>query len=200
VRLFQVHRAFALPFRTQKLSRLRAGRFWVNVALGWQFLFLGPESALSYALSIGIPKVDTAGFETTPQRLRLMPEPLSKSVASYLRSRGREPVLRRYPAYAPGMVARPCWKTLRFLHPGYQQPHVANHRLMQIQDPAYHSGRLPARRQSRLPKPRGSLRTSSQVRIPPPSPPPNATVAARLPGCYEVSMFLRLPMGAAAGA
>jgi hypothetical protein len=39
---------------------------------GWQFLFLGPESALSYALSIGIPKVNTAGFETTPEGLRFM--------------------------------------------------------------------------------------------------------------------------------
>ena len=35
---------------------------------------------------------------------------------------------------------------------------------MQIPDPAYHAGRLPARRRSRLPKPRGRLRTSSQVR------------------------------------
>jgi hypothetical protein len=41
---------------------------------GWQFLFLGPKRALSYALSIGIPKVNTAGFETTPEGLRLMLE------------------------------------------------------------------------------------------------------------------------------
>ncbi len=47
-----------------------------------------------------------------------------------------------------------------------QQPHVANRRLMQIPDPAYHAGRLPARRQSRFPKARGRLRTSSQVRNP----------------------------------
>ena len=39
---------------------------------GWQFLFLGPESALSYALSIGISKVNTASFETTPEGLRFM--------------------------------------------------------------------------------------------------------------------------------
>jgi hypothetical protein len=50
---------------------------------GWQFLFLGPESALSYALAIGIPKVNTAGFETTPEGLRLMLERLSNSVAAY---------------------------------------------------------------------------------------------------------------------
>jgi hypothetical protein len=50
---------------------------------GWQFLFLGPESALSYALSIGIPKVCTAGFLTTPEGLRLMLERVSKAVSSY---------------------------------------------------------------------------------------------------------------------
>jgi len=50
---------------------------------GWQFLFLGPESALKYALSIGIPKVNTAGFETTPDGLRLMLERLSKSMTAY---------------------------------------------------------------------------------------------------------------------
>jgi DNA polymerase elongation subunit (family B) len=37
---------------------------------------------------------------------------------------------------------------------------------MQVSDPAYHSGRLPARRRRRIPKPRGRLRTSSQVRNP----------------------------------
>ena len=50
---------------------------------GWQFVFLGPERALSYALSIGIPKVNTAGFETTPEGLRLMLERLSKTMAAY---------------------------------------------------------------------------------------------------------------------
>jgi hypothetical protein len=50
---------------------------------GWQFLFLGPESALDYASAIGIPKVNTAGFSTTPEGLRLMLERLSKSVAAY---------------------------------------------------------------------------------------------------------------------
>ena len=50
---------------------------------GWQFLFLGPEHALDYAQSIGIPKVNTAGFETTPDGLRLMLERLSKSMTAY---------------------------------------------------------------------------------------------------------------------
>ena len=50
---------------------------------GWQFLFLGPESALEYALSIEIPRVNTAGFETTPEGLRLMLERLSKSMTAY---------------------------------------------------------------------------------------------------------------------
>ena len=50
---------------------------------GWQFLFLGPESALSYALSIGIPKVNTAGFSTTPDGLRLILDRLSKTMAAF---------------------------------------------------------------------------------------------------------------------
>jgi hypothetical protein len=50
---------------------------------GWQFLFLGPEHALDYAQSIGIPKVNTAGFETTPDGLRLMLDRLSRSMAAY---------------------------------------------------------------------------------------------------------------------
>jgi uncharacterized protein YegL len=50
---------------------------------GWQFLFLGPESALSYALSVGIPKVNTAGFETTPEGLRLMLERVSRAISAY---------------------------------------------------------------------------------------------------------------------
>ena len=50
---------------------------------GWQFLFLGPESALSYALSIGIPKVNTASFETTPEGLRFMLKRLGRSMAAY---------------------------------------------------------------------------------------------------------------------
>ena len=54
-----------------------------RVTDGWQFLFLGPERALSYALSIGIPKVNTAGFETTPEGLRLMLERLSRTMAAY---------------------------------------------------------------------------------------------------------------------
>ena len=50
---------------------------------GWQFLFLGPESALSYALSIGIPKVNTASFETTPEGLRFVLKRLGRSMAAY---------------------------------------------------------------------------------------------------------------------
>jgi hypothetical protein len=37
---------------------------------GWQFLFIGPESALDYALSIGIPRGNFAGFRTTSEGLR----------------------------------------------------------------------------------------------------------------------------------
>jgi hypothetical protein len=49
----------------------------------WQFLFLGPESAIDYATRIGIPKVNTAGFETTPDGLRLMLERVSRAIGSY---------------------------------------------------------------------------------------------------------------------
>ncbi len=72
-------------------SLLCKGPAWPNKArspaarliYGWQFLFLGPESALSYALSIGIPKVNTASFKTTPEGLRFMLKRLGRSMAAY---------------------------------------------------------------------------------------------------------------------
>jgi uncharacterized protein with von Willebrand factor type A (vWA) domain len=54
-----------------------------RITHGWQFLFLGPERALSYAVSIGIPKMNTAGFETTPEGVRLMLERVSRSISAY---------------------------------------------------------------------------------------------------------------------
>ena len=50
---------------------------------GWQFLFLGPESALDYALSIGIPRSNFAGFKTTSEGLRQILDRLGRAVKAY---------------------------------------------------------------------------------------------------------------------
>jgi hypothetical protein len=52
---------------------------------GWQFLFLGPESALDYALSIGIPRSNFAGFKTTSKGLRQILDRLGRAVKAYAR-------------------------------------------------------------------------------------------------------------------
>ena len=49
----------------------------------WQFLFLGPESALDYALSIGIPRSNFAGFKTTSEGLRQILDRLGRAVKAY---------------------------------------------------------------------------------------------------------------------
>jgi hypothetical protein len=50
---------------------------------GWQFLFIGPESALEYALSIGIPRDNFAGFKTTSEGLRQILDRLGRAVKLY---------------------------------------------------------------------------------------------------------------------
>jgi hypothetical protein len=50
---------------------------------GWQFLFIGPESALDYALSIGIPRSNFAGFKTTAEGLRQILDRLTRAVKAY---------------------------------------------------------------------------------------------------------------------
>jgi hypothetical protein len=50
---------------------------------GWQFLFLGPESALDYALSIGIPRSNFAGFKTTSEGLRQILDQLTRAIKAY---------------------------------------------------------------------------------------------------------------------
>ena len=47
----------------------------------WQFLFIGPQSALSYALRIGIPKANTAPFEA--ENFELILDRVSKSVSAF---------------------------------------------------------------------------------------------------------------------
>jgi hypothetical protein len=59
---------------------------------GWQFLFLGPESALDYALSIGIPRSNFAGFKTTSEGLGRILDRLGKAVKAYARGRQRRAV------------------------------------------------------------------------------------------------------------
>jgi hypothetical protein len=49
----------------------------------WQFIFLGPEDALSYALSIGIPKSNVVAFNTDPAGIKSILQLLSKSITAY---------------------------------------------------------------------------------------------------------------------
>jgi hypothetical protein len=49
----------------------------------WQFIFIGPEAALGYALSIGIPKSNVVAFKTDPAGIRQIMLRLSKSMAAY---------------------------------------------------------------------------------------------------------------------
>jgi hypothetical protein len=49
----------------------------------WQFVFIGPDDALAYALSIGIPKSNVAGFSTDPAGMHEIMARLSKSMAAY---------------------------------------------------------------------------------------------------------------------
>ena len=49
----------------------------------WQFIFIGPEEALSYALSIGIPRSNVVSFDTDPAGMKLIMDRLSKSMRAY---------------------------------------------------------------------------------------------------------------------
>jgi hypothetical protein len=49
----------------------------------WQFVFIGPQDALSYALSIGIPKSNVVAFNADPAGLRLIMERLSNLMRAY---------------------------------------------------------------------------------------------------------------------
>jgi hypothetical protein len=49
----------------------------------WQFIFIGPETALHYALSIGIPKSNVVSFNASGDGVRLILKKLSKSMRAY---------------------------------------------------------------------------------------------------------------------
>ena len=49
----------------------------------WQFIFIGPEEALAYALSIGIPRSNVVSFDTDPAGMKLIMDRLSKSMRAY---------------------------------------------------------------------------------------------------------------------
>ena len=49
----------------------------------WQFIFIGPEDALEYALSIGIPRSNVVGFDLNPEGMQNIMQRLSKSMAAY---------------------------------------------------------------------------------------------------------------------
>jgi hypothetical protein len=50
----------------------------------WQFVFIGPEQALNYALRIGIPKSNIVAFDTDPAGITAIIARLSKSMQRYL--------------------------------------------------------------------------------------------------------------------
>jgi len=50
----------------------------------WQFVFIGPEQALPYALRIGIPKSNVVSFSTDPAGITAIMARLSKSMQRYL--------------------------------------------------------------------------------------------------------------------
>jgi hypothetical protein len=49
----------------------------------WQFIFIGPEDALEYALSIGIPRSNVVGFDLNPEGMQKIMRRMSKSMAAY---------------------------------------------------------------------------------------------------------------------
>jgi hypothetical protein len=49
----------------------------------WQFVFIGPKEALSYALSIGIPKSNIVEFNVSADGIGLIMDRLSKTVRAY---------------------------------------------------------------------------------------------------------------------
>jgi hypothetical protein len=49
----------------------------------WQFVFIGPQNALAYALAIGIPKSNVVALGADPAGMRQIMLRLSKSLAAY---------------------------------------------------------------------------------------------------------------------
>jgi hypothetical protein len=69
--------------RCYRIEDVRQMVTYRRLTHGWQFLFLGPESALDYALSIGIPRSNFAGFKTTSEGLRQILDRLGRAVKAY---------------------------------------------------------------------------------------------------------------------
>ena len=67
-------------YRIEDVSQMVTYR---RLTHGWQFLFIGPESALDYALSIGIPRSNLVGFRTTSEGLRQILDQLGRAVKAY---------------------------------------------------------------------------------------------------------------------
>jgi hypothetical protein len=49
----------------------------------WQFIFIGPEEALTYALSIGIPKSNVVSFRADATGISTIMARLSRSMKAY---------------------------------------------------------------------------------------------------------------------
>jgi hypothetical protein len=69
--------------RCYRIEDVRQMVTYRRLTHGWQFLFIGPESALDYALSIGIPRSNFAGFKTTSEGLRQILDRLGRAVKAY---------------------------------------------------------------------------------------------------------------------
>ena len=69
--------------RCYRIEDVRQMVTYRRLTHGWQFLFLGPESALDYALSIGIPRSNFAGFKTTSEGLGRILDRLGRAVKAY---------------------------------------------------------------------------------------------------------------------
>jgi hypothetical protein len=54
-----------------------------RITYDWQFVFIGPETALHYALSIGIPQSNVTSFNASVDGVRLILDRLSKSIRAY---------------------------------------------------------------------------------------------------------------------
>ena len=54
-----------------------------RITYDWQFVFIGPPHAASYALSIGIPQSNIVSFNADGEGVRLVLDRLSKSLRAY---------------------------------------------------------------------------------------------------------------------
>ena len=69
--------------RRYRIEDVRQMVTYRRLTHGWQFLFLGPESALDYAVPIGIPRSNFAGFKTTSRGLKQILDRLGRAVKAY---------------------------------------------------------------------------------------------------------------------